>query len=191
MFDVWVMVAFGIVGFVLREMKYPMAPLVLGIVLGDIFDKSFRRSWVIHDGDFLFYFTRPISVILMLMCLGTIVMSIGPCRRYIGPKLQAAMSATVGLVTGFVRAHFALIVMLVAAKRGGKAAEGVSQSAPGALAVYFGILADTIVAFVRAYCELLLGPFVDLGRLVTGTTVSSPPPAGPSAPEPARYGEDR
>ena len=41
MFDVWVMVIFGIFGFVLRQMKYPMAPLVLGIVLGDIFDKSF------------------------------------------------------------------------------------------------------------------------------------------------------
>ncbi len=182
MFDVWVMVVFGIVGFVLREMKYPMAPLVLGIVLGDIFDKSFRRSWVIHDGDLMFYFTRPISVILMVMCFGTIVMSIGPCRRYIGPKIQAAMSATVGLVTGFVRAHFSLIVMLFALQRGAKAPDGVTLSARGAMSVYFGILADTVLDFVRAYCALLLGPFVDLGRLVTGTKAD---------PEPARYGDDR
>ena len=124
MFDVWVMVVFGIIGFMLREMKYPMAPLVLGIVLGDIFDKSFRRSWVIHDGDFMFYFQRPISVVLMLLCVGTIVMSVGPCRRYIGPRIQDAMSASVGLFTGFVRAHFVLIVMLVASLRGGKASEG-------------------------------------------------------------------
>ena len=35
-FDIWVMVVFGLLGFILREMEYPMAPLVLGIILGDI-----------------------------------------------------------------------------------------------------------------------------------------------------------
>lgn len=84
MFDVWVMVIFGIGGFILRRMNYPMAPLVLGIVLGDIFDKSFRRSWVINDGDFLFYFSRPISVVLMALCLITLLMSVGPTRRMLG-----------------------------------------------------------------------------------------------------------
>jgi len=191
MFDVWVMVVFGIIGFVLREMKYPMAPLVLGIVLGDIFDKSFRRSWVIHDGDFLFYFGRPISVILMLMCVATIVMSIGPCRRYIGPRIQAAMSASIGLVTGFARAHFVLIVMLVASLRGGKASERTAESPAGAISAYFGILADTILAFVRAYYGLLLAPFVELARLATGTNGSISPSADRSDPGPARYGEDR
>jgi len=92
MFDVWVMVIFGVLGFILRQMKYPMAPLVLGIVLGDIFDKSFRRSWVINDGDFLFYFTRPISVVLMAMCLITLIMSVKPARamllRLIGLMLS-------------------------------------------------------------------------------------------------------
>jgi len=83
MFDVWVMVLFGIGGFVLREMKYPMAPLVLGIVLGDIFDKSFRRSWLIIDGEFSFYFTRPISVVLMVLCVITVAMSFSPTRTLI------------------------------------------------------------------------------------------------------------
>lgn len=83
MFDVWVMVLFGVLGFVLRQMKYPMAPLVLGIVLGDIFDKSYRRSSVINDGDFMFYFTRPICVVLMAMCLFTLFMSFGPTRRLV------------------------------------------------------------------------------------------------------------
>lgn len=91
MFDVWVMVIFGVLGFLLRQMKYPMAPLVLGIVLGDIFDKSFRRSWVIHDGDFMFYFTRPISVVLMAMCLFTLLMSFPPTRNLIG-RLWSAIT---------------------------------------------------------------------------------------------------
>jgi len=81
MFDVWVMMIFGVIGFVLREMKYPMAPLVLGIVLGDIFDKSFRRSWVIHGGDFTFYFGRPICIVLMALCALTLIMSFQPTRR--------------------------------------------------------------------------------------------------------------
>jgi putative tricarboxylic transport membrane protein len=81
MFDVWVMVIFGVLGFALRQMKYPMAPLVLGIVLGDIFDKSFRRSWVIHDGDLTFFLGRPICVFLIICCILTLVMSFGPTRR--------------------------------------------------------------------------------------------------------------
>jgi putative tricarboxylic transport membrane protein len=80
MFDVWVMVIFGVGGFLLRQMNYPMAPLVLGIVLGDIFDKSLRRSLVITDGDFSFYFTRPICVVLMILCLFTLLMSFKPTR---------------------------------------------------------------------------------------------------------------
>ena len=44
MFDVYVMLFFGIVGFLLREMKYPMAPLVLGIILGDLIDVNLRRD---------------------------------------------------------------------------------------------------------------------------------------------------
>jgi hypothetical protein len=185
MFDVWVMVVFGIVGFVLREMKYPMAPLVLGIVLGDIFDKSFRRSWVIHDGDFMFYFQRPISVVLMLLCVGTIVMSVGPCRRYVGPRIQGAMGASVGLLTGFVRAHVVLIAMLVASLRGGKASEPTAEPRAGAVSVYLGILADSVLAVIRAFYGLLLAPFIELARLVTGTNGSKSPSTDRRDPGPA------
>src|SRR5690606_33189655 len=44
MFDVYVMLAFGFIGFVLRELRFPMAPLVLGIVLGDLVDLNLRRG---------------------------------------------------------------------------------------------------------------------------------------------------
>ena len=47
------MLAFGILGFVLRQLGYPMAPLVLGIVLGDLLDKNLRRGLVLSDGDLL------------------------------------------------------------------------------------------------------------------------------------------
>src|SRR5919106_834170 len=74
-FDIWVMLAFGLLGFVLREMKYPMAPLVLGLVLGDILDKSLRRGLVLTDGDLAPFLTRPISLALWLAILITVLLS--------------------------------------------------------------------------------------------------------------------
>jgi putative tricarboxylic transport membrane protein len=64
LFDVWVMLAFGVLGFLLRLLNYPMAPLVLGLVLGDLLEKSLRRGLVLSDGDVTPFFTRPISALL-------------------------------------------------------------------------------------------------------------------------------
>ncbi|MEY8117326.1 tripartite tricarboxylate transporter permease [Falsihalocynthiibacter sp. BN13B15] len=68
-FDVWVMLAFGTVGFVLRQMNYPMAPLVLGLVLGDILDKSLRRGLILSEGSLEPFFTRPVSLVLAIATL--------------------------------------------------------------------------------------------------------------------------
>jgi putative tricarboxylic transport membrane protein len=76
MFDVYVMLFFGVVGFILREMKYPMAPLVLGIILGDLLDLNFRRGLLLTNGDPTPFFTRPISLVLWLVILFTILLSI-------------------------------------------------------------------------------------------------------------------
>ena len=66
LFDVWVMVAFGLIGFVLRTYGYPMAPLVLGIVLGDLLEKNLRRGLVLSNGDLAPFITRPISAVLFV-----------------------------------------------------------------------------------------------------------------------------
>ena len=47
LFDVCVMLRLGVLGFVLRLLNYPMAPLVLGLVLGDLLEKSLRRGLVL------------------------------------------------------------------------------------------------------------------------------------------------
>lgn len=80
-FDVWVMLGFGVLGFGLRQMNYPMAPLVLGIVLGDILDKNFRRGMVLSDGSLEPFFTRPISAVLAFVTVLTILLGLGPVRR--------------------------------------------------------------------------------------------------------------
>ena len=70
LFDIWVMVAFGLIGYLLRRFGYPVAPLVLGIVLGDLLEMNFRRGLVLSDGDLTPFFSRPICAVLF----GLIVM---------------------------------------------------------------------------------------------------------------------
>ena len=91
LFDVWVMIIFGIAGFALRQMKYPMAPLVLGIVLGDILDKNLRRALLITDGELIEFFTRPICIVLWVVTLATILFSFGGFRRLVGNALDALL----------------------------------------------------------------------------------------------------
>jgi len=81
LFDIWVMLGFGLIGFLLRRYNYPMAPFVLGIVLGDLLDKNLRRGLVLSDGDLTPFFTRPISGLLFALCLITILMNFGWIRR--------------------------------------------------------------------------------------------------------------
>lgn len=76
LFDIYVMLAFGIIGFVLRQFNYPMAPLVLGIVLGDLLDKNLRRGLTLSDGDLAPFFTRPISFVMFCLVAGTILSNI-------------------------------------------------------------------------------------------------------------------
>jgi putative tricarboxylic transport membrane protein len=74
LFDVWIMLAVGLCGFVLRKLGYPMAPFVLGLVLGDIVDKSLRRGLVLSDGSLAPFFTRPISAVIFAIVLFTVLM---------------------------------------------------------------------------------------------------------------------
>jgi putative tricarboxylic transport membrane protein len=68
-FDIYVMLFFGVVGFVLRELKFPMAPMILGLVLGDLLDKNLLRGLVLSGGDLLPFFTRPQSAVLATLTL--------------------------------------------------------------------------------------------------------------------------
>jgi putative tricarboxylic transport membrane protein len=69
LFDIWVMLGAGLVGFILRELRFPMAPLVLGVVLGDLLDKNLLRGLVLSGGDLTPFFTRPISMGLCILTL--------------------------------------------------------------------------------------------------------------------------
>jgi putative tricarboxylic transport membrane protein len=72
LFDIYVMLGFGLLGFWLRHRIAVMAPLVLGIVLGDLLEKNLRRALVLSDGDLTPFFTRPISGVFAALLIGTI-----------------------------------------------------------------------------------------------------------------------
>ncbi len=82
-FDVWVMLAFGLIGYVLRRLDYPLAPLVLGIILGDLLDKSLRRGLTLSNGSLEPFLTRPISATFAGLILLTILFSIPSVRRFV------------------------------------------------------------------------------------------------------------
>jgi putative tricarboxylic transport membrane protein len=65
-FDVWVMIAFGLVGYVFRKIGLPLAPLVLGLILGPAIEKSMRTSLEMSAGDYTIFVTRPLCIALLI-----------------------------------------------------------------------------------------------------------------------------
>jgi TctA family transporter len=71
-FDLWLMMTFGVVGFAMKALDYPLAPLVLAMVLGDRTEDSFRQSMLLSGGDLTVFLTKPLAgtiMILALLCL--------------------------------------------------------------------------------------------------------------------------
>ncbi len=74
MHDVWLMMLFGIVGYLMRKLDYPLAPAVLAIVLGPLAEPALRQSLLINDGSFAIFFTRPWSAPIMITALILLVL---------------------------------------------------------------------------------------------------------------------
>ena len=98
LFDVYAMLAIGIGAYFLRRRGYEMAPLVLGLVLGPLLDKSLRRGLVLSDGSIGPFFTRPISMVFAAVTIFTILLYV--------PAFKAAVSRARRAVTGTVQGAF-------------------------------------------------------------------------------------
>jgi len=66
-YELFIMVFFGFMGYVLRKMEYPAAPFLLAMVLGPMMETNFRQSMVIAQGDVAIFFDRPISAVLLIL----------------------------------------------------------------------------------------------------------------------------
>ena len=72
-FDVWMMVTFGVIGYVFKKLNYPLAPLVLAIVLGDRAEASFRQAMLVSQGDMGIFFANKLVGGLTTLALALLV----------------------------------------------------------------------------------------------------------------------
>ena len=83
MFDVWLMMGFGVLGYVFKKLQYPMAPLVLALVLGDMAENAFRQSLLSSGGELSVFFSNPLVGTITTVALVMLVW----------PMLQALRAA--------------------------------------------------------------------------------------------------
>jgi putative tricarboxylic transport membrane protein len=87
MHDVWLMFVFGVVGYLMRKLDYPLAPAVLAIVLGPLAERSVRQSLIGSHGDISIFFSRPISGTIMVIAIILLVL---PLFKFIKDRSRAS-----------------------------------------------------------------------------------------------------
>ena len=86
-FDVYVMIFFGLLGYVMKKFNFPVAPLLMGYILGSLLETSLVQTLILSDGSVLPFFTRPISLFFVSLTAFFIIWSSfiqkkGSGRRY-------------------------------------------------------------------------------------------------------------
>jgi putative tricarboxylic transport membrane protein len=74
--DVWIMLAMGVLGYVLRKLSFETAPIVLGVVLAPMIELALRQSLAMSDGHYGIFFQRPIAATLLVVGLGMMLLSL-------------------------------------------------------------------------------------------------------------------
>ena len=74
--DIALMVIFGVLGYAMKKLKYPVAPLVLALVLGDMAESSFRQSMLLSDGDLFIFFNSGLSAGITILALTLLLLPI-------------------------------------------------------------------------------------------------------------------
>jgi len=90
MLDVWYMVVFGVIGYAFKKLDYPLAPLVLALVLGDLAENALRQSLIMSQGSLLIFFQSPISAVITV---AAIVLFLLPVFTPLVRRLRAAPAA--------------------------------------------------------------------------------------------------
>ena len=90
LFGVWIMLLAGAAGYVLRKFGFPVVPAVLGFVLGEMIERSFRHSLTLSDGNWAIFLTRPISATIFILMIVVIV----------GPTIVSKMKSWRGKSSG-------------------------------------------------------------------------------------------
>lgn len=78
LFDCWLVGFFGLLGYLMRRLEYPAAPLILGLVLGDLMENAVRQSLMMSRGDVSILYSRPLAAIMLILA---VLVLIGPLFR--------------------------------------------------------------------------------------------------------------
>ena len=68
-YAIWIMLIGGVVGWILEENGFPVAPIILGLVLGEMLEQTFMTSMIKSDGSFLPFVSRPIASVLAVLTI--------------------------------------------------------------------------------------------------------------------------
>ncbi|MEO1676878.1 MAG: tripartite tricarboxylate transporter permease [Pseudomonadota bacterium] len=89
MHDVWLIAGFGVAGYLLRKANYPLAPLVLALVLGPLMEQSFRQTLIAEQGNVFAFFERPLSATFLVLAA---VFFAVPLIKYVRQKRRRSVS---------------------------------------------------------------------------------------------------
>jgi putative tricarboxylic transport membrane protein len=84
--DLWLMVAFGVVGYFFDRIKFPIAPLVLGTILGPLAETSFYTTMISFQNDWTIFFRRPISGVIMALTIVALILPMLKSFRTVARK---------------------------------------------------------------------------------------------------------
>jgi putative tricarboxylic transport membrane protein len=79
--DIYLMLGVCFVAYFMNMMKYPIAPLVIGVILGGLFDETFRRSLFLSDGNLSVFVSRPGAAVLLALNIALIAAQIPALKR--------------------------------------------------------------------------------------------------------------
>jgi putative tricarboxylic transport membrane protein len=82
-FNIQMMFLFGILAYLMEEMGYPIAPLVIGIILGPMADANLRRALIVSQGSLTPFFTRPVALVLLLLVLFSVLSQTQMYRNFL------------------------------------------------------------------------------------------------------------
>ena len=88
-FDVFVMVMFGVLGYLMRKFGYEPAPLVLAFVLGPMLENNLRKSLILSHGGFTIFIERPISTACLVLAVAALVAPLMPALARRRARLAA------------------------------------------------------------------------------------------------------
>ena len=95
LFDLITCVIFGFIGYIMIRFDFPVAPMVLAQILGSMMESNFRRALSMSQGDFMIFFTRPITVVILALAVFTTIVAVR--RQNQALKQEAEQLAKLGI----------------------------------------------------------------------------------------------